>query len=157
VVLPDPRLSSPFLTKRACPTVEQSPSKPITGRSSFVRAVVVRSLNGPNQIEVIETPTPTPGRHEALARVAAAPLHPADFQATSGMYVKFGAAAEADQYGVGIDVAGTVEAIGDGVSTVTPGQAVIGLQERLDQRTACQPTTSCSKSGQSLPRRRACR
>lgn len=103
-----------------------------------MRAVVVRSLNGPSQIEVIETPTPTPGRREVLVRVAAAPLHPADFQAISGMYVKFGAAAEADQYGLGIDVAGTVEAVGDGVSTVTPGQAVIGLQERLDQRTACQ-------------------
>ncbi len=103
-----------------------------------MRAVVVRSLGGPNQIEVVETPIPTPGRHEVLVRVAAAPLHPADFQAISGMYVKFGVAAEADQYGVGIDVAGTVEAVGDGVSTVTPGQVVIGLQERLDQRTACQ-------------------
>lgn len=103
-----------------------------------MRAVVVKSLGGPSQIEVIETPTPVPGPHEVLVRVAAAPLHPADFQAISGLYVQFGAAVETDQYGVGIDVAGIVEAVGTDVSTVTPGQTVIGLQERLDQRTACQ-------------------
>ncbi|MTD52606.1 NADP-dependent oxidoreductase [Amycolatopsis pithecellobii] len=103
-----------------------------------MRAVVVRSLGGPGKIEVIETPTPVPDPHEVLVRVVAAPLHPADFQSTSGMYVQFGAAAEADQYGVGIDVAGIVEAVGADVSTVAVGQPVIGLQERLDQRTACQ-------------------
>jgi NADPH:quinone reductase len=66
-----------------------------------MRAVVVRSFGGPSRIEVVETPTPRPAPHEVLVRVAAAPLHPTDLMSAAGLYVEFGAAVAADQYGVG--------------------------------------------------------
>lgn len=103
-----------------------------------MRAVVVRKFGGPSNIEVVETPTPDVGPHEVLVRVAAAPLHPTDLMSGAGLYVQFGAAVAADQYGMGVDLSGVVEAVGDAVSTIAPGQAVIGVQERIDRPTACQ-------------------
>ncbi len=98
-----------------------------------MRAVVVKEFGGPEALTLIDTPVPVPGPGEVLVRVAAAGVNPTDMMARVGAYVQFGAAVTADQYGAGVDVAGTVESIGDGVFAVSVGDAVIGLQERLDR------------------------
>jgi NADPH2:quinone reductase len=97
-----------------------------------MQAVVVRAFGGPEALEVVEAPTPVPGPEEVLVRVAAATVNPTDLMQASGAYVHFGAAAPAEQVGLGVDFAGTVEAVGEDVRTVAPGAEVIGLQERID-------------------------
>jgi NADPH:quinone reductase-like Zn-dependent oxidoreductase len=103
-----------------------------------MRALVYSEFGGPEQLRLIDTEVPDPGPGEVLVRVAAAPLHPTDGMALAGLYVQFGAAAEAGQYAVGVDFAGRVERVGDDVTTVVPGQDVIGIQERIDPRTGAQ-------------------
>lgn len=97
-----------------------------------MRAIVLKEFGAPQVLQVIETPVPEPGLGEVLVKVKAAGVNPTDAMQRMGAYVEFGAAAAAAQTGVGVDLAGTVEAVGDGVFSVAVGDDVVGLQERLD-------------------------
>ena len=97
-----------------------------------MRAVVVRDFGGPRALIVIETPVPRPGPGEVRIKVAAAAVNPADVMVRVGAMVQYGSAVPAEQFGVGVDVAGSIDAVGDGVRGWNVGDAVIGLQERLD-------------------------
>ena len=98
-----------------------------------MRAIVVRQFGGPEVLELIDTPVPTPGPEEVLIKVAAAAVAPADVMVRVGAIVRYGAAVAQEQFGIGIDVAGTVEAVGGAVHAVAVGDAVVGLQERMDR------------------------
>ncbi|MFJ5213595.1 NADP-dependent oxidoreductase [Streptomyces sp. NPDC088354] len=91
-----------------------------------MRAVVIRRFGGPEVLEVIEAPLPEPGPGQVRVRVAAAGLNPADLAARAGL---FGPAelAPGEFLGLGWDVAGTVDALGSGVSGPAEGTAVVGL------------------------------
>ena len=95
-----------------------------------MRALVARRLDGPDAIELIETPVPDPGPGQVRIRVAAAAVNPVDVGTASGGLVRIGLTPPRDQLGLGWDVAGTVEAAGPGVD-VAPGTAVIGLSDLL--------------------------
>lgn len=97
-----------------------------------MRAVVVQTFGGSEALTVIDAPTPQPGPGEVRVKVAAAAVNPADVMVRVGAMVQYGSAVPAQQFGIGIDVAGTIDAVGDGVRTWSVGEAVIGLQERLD-------------------------
>ena len=97
-----------------------------------MRAVVVKEFGGPGSLELVELPEPKAGPGEVLVKVGAAAIAPADVMVRVGAMVQYGAAVAQGQFGVGIDVAGTVEATGADVHSVSVGDAVIGLQERLD-------------------------
>ena len=53
-------------------------------------------------------------------------MHPADLAAVAGVFAGL-APADGTRYQLGWDVAGIVDAVGDGVTSFTPGDAVVGL------------------------------
>jgi NADPH:quinone reductase-like Zn-dependent oxidoreductase len=95
-----------------------------------VRALVVRRLDGPDAIELIETPDPEPGPGQVRIAVAAAAVNPVDVAVASGALVRIGLTAPREQFGLGWDVAGTVDAVGPGVD-LPVGAAVVGLADLL--------------------------
>jgi NADPH:quinone reductase len=98
-----------------------------------MRAAVVREFGGPEVLEVVEVPTPAPGPGEVLVAVAGASVNFADVMVRAGMNVQYGATGAREQFGLGSDVAGTVAAVGAGVTRFAAGQTVVGTQERLDR------------------------
>lgn len=91
---------------------------------------VVRRCYGPPDVltlEEIEKPAPTAGR--VLVKVHAASINPADWHFVRGepyvIRLDFGFGAPKNPR-VGIDFAGTVEAVGEGVTKFRPGDAVFG-------------------------------
>ncbi|MGI5353169.1 NADP-dependent oxidoreductase [Streptomyces sp. CA-250714] len=97
-----------------------------------MRAVVVRSFGGPEALEITEVPIPEPGPGQVLIRVEAAAVNPVDAATRSGLLVDLGLLAPREVTGIGWDVAGRVDGVGDGVSAFAPGDRVIGLRDRLD-------------------------
>jgi NADPH:quinone reductase-like Zn-dependent oxidoreductase len=95
-----------------------------------MRALVARRLDGPDAIELIDTPDPVPGPGQVRIAVAAAAVNPVDVAVTSGALVQIGLSAPREQFGLGWDVAGTVDAVGPGVD-LQVGTAVIGLADLL--------------------------
>jgi len=77
-----------------------------------MRAAVVRKTGGPEAVEVLEVPLPEPGPLEVRVKVAAAALNPADSAVWAGY---FGPMPEVDHTGLGLDAAGTIDAVGPGV------------------------------------------
>jgi NADPH:quinone reductase-like Zn-dependent oxidoreductase len=95
-----------------------------------MRALVMRRLEGPDAIELIETPVPEPGPGQVRIKVAAAAVNPVDVATTNGVLVQMGLTPPREQFGLGWDVAGTVDATGTGVD-LPVGTAVIGLSDLL--------------------------
>ncbi|TDO64042.1 NADPH:quinone reductase-like Zn-dependent oxidoreductase [Kribbella sp. VKM Ac-2571] len=77
-----------------------------------MRALVARRLDGPEAIELIETAAPEPAAGQIRIKVAAAAINPVDLAVTTGALVEFGLTAARQQFGLGWDVAGTVDAVG---------------------------------------------
>ncbi|MFF2198317.1 NADP-dependent oxidoreductase [Streptomyces sp. NPDC058157] len=88
-----------------------------------MRAVSQRGYGGPDVLELVETDLPVPGRGEALVRVHAAGVNPADWKLRSGAVRKFGV----PPFTVGLDLCGVVVALGDDrTAGLRPGDAVYG-------------------------------
>ena len=97
-------------------------------------AVRIRETGGPEKMRWEETALAAPGPGEALIRVAAAGLNFIDVYHRTGLYpVPLPAT-------LGLEGAGTVEAVGDGVSEVRPGDrvgyCVAGLGAYAERRLA---------------------
>ncbi len=85
-----------------------------------MKAIQVYQFGGPEVLAVHEVPTPKPGPGEVLVRVRAAGVNPYDTYMRAGAYpVK-----PALPYAPGSDAAGTIEAVGEGVAKVKPGDRV---------------------------------
>jgi NADPH2:quinone reductase len=85
-----------------------------------MKAIQVYQFGGPEVLVVHEVPTPKPGPGEVLVRVRAAGVNPYDTYMRNGAYpVK-----PALPYTPGSDAAGTIEAAGERVSKVKPGDRV---------------------------------
>lgn len=102
-----------------------------------MRAVVVRSFGGPETLELVELPTPAPGPGQVRIRVRAAAVNPVDAFVRSGAATEVGLVPAREQYGLGWDVAGEVDAVGSAgrvgsVRGFAVGDPVIGLSDRLD-------------------------
>lgn len=97
-----------------------------------MRAVVARRLDGPEAIELIETDVPEPAAGQVRIKVAAAAVNPVDVAASTGLLVEFGLTAQRPQFGLGWDVAGTVDATGPG-TRLQVGDSVIGVADLLAQ------------------------
>jgi len=93
-----------------------------------MKALLQRAYGMPDVLELTEVDTPTPGPGEVLVRVRAASINAADWFIMTGkpyiMRLAFGASRPKVQIR-GRDVAGTVEAIGVGVTRFTIGDRVI--------------------------------
>ncbi|WP_350273985.1 NADP-dependent oxidoreductase [Kribbella sp. HUAS MG21] len=97
-----------------------------------MRAVVARRLDGPEAVELIETGVPEPAAGQVRIKVAAAAVNPVDLAVSNGMLVEFGLTAPRPQFGLGWDVAGTVDATGPGTQ-LQEGERVIGVADLLAQ------------------------
>jgi NADPH:quinone reductase-like Zn-dependent oxidoreductase len=93
-----------------------------------VKAAVFSRFGAPDVVEVREMPTPTPGPGEILVRVEAASVGSADAAGRRGepkfARLMFGLGPKNTV--LGSDFAGTVEAVGDGVTEWMPGARVFG-------------------------------
>lgn len=95
-----------------------------------MRAVILSEYGGSEVLRVAEIPTPEPGDGQIRIRVVAAALNPADALIRSGALALRVPAR--DYYIPGLDVAGTVDALGAEVRGFTVGDAVIGLSDWPD-------------------------
>ncbi|MDJ0937604.1 MAG: NADPH:quinone oxidoreductase family protein [Kiloniellales bacterium] len=91
-----------------------------------MRAVVCRELSGPQSLSVEELPDPQPGPGEVAIAVAAAGVNFADTLMVTGKYQE----KPELPFTPGLELAGTVTALGPGVTGVATGDRVIGLVDR---------------------------
>jgi len=83
-----------------------------------MHAVVARAAGGPEVLEYVEQPDPAPGPGELLVRVAAAGVNFIDTYRRAGVYpMRY-------PHVVGVEGAGTIEALGDGVEGFAVGDEV---------------------------------
>jgi len=85
-----------------------------------MRAVQIRRFGGPEVLELLETDTPKPGLGQALIRVHAAGIN---FAETLMRRNRYAVTPELPSI-LGSEVAGTVEALGDGASSLAVGARV---------------------------------
>jgi NADPH2:quinone reductase len=89
-----------------------------------MRAVVISKPGDPDVLQIRDVPTPTPARGEVRVRVRATAVNRADLLQRMGRY-KVPEDAPADI--PGIEVAGDVDAVGEGVREFAVGDRVFGL------------------------------
>jgi NADPH2:quinone reductase len=94
-----------------------------------MRTVISHRYGGPEVLEVVELPTPSPGPDQVLVAVRAAALNPVDLAMRDGLMAS--AIGEPFPLGLGWDIAGTVEAVGDGVDRWVVGDEVVGLRDEF--------------------------
>lgn len=88
-----------------------------------MKAVWVTKIGGPDVLAVRDTAKPEPGPGEVLIRVHATSVNFADVKARQGRYH----GATEPPFIPGLDVAGTVEAVGTGVVAIKPGARVMAF------------------------------
>src|SRR5262252_3528975 len=103
-----------------------------TGMTSHVRGVIARSKGEPVEVTTVLVPDPGPG--EALVTVQACGVCHTD------LHYKQGGIGEDFPYLLGHEAAGVVEAVGDGVTGVAPGDFVI-----LNWRAVCGQCRACQR------------
>ena len=83
-----------------------------------MKCIQVKVTGGPENMQLVDAPTPVPGPKQALVRIAAAGVNFIDVYFRTGLY-------KADfPIALGSEAAGTVEAIGPDVTDVVPGDRV---------------------------------
>lgn len=82
-----------------------------------MKAIGVNQYGGPDALEVVELPDPTPSEGEVLVRVHAATVNPTDTYVRNGDRARHQAKQSPFPYVPGMDVAGVLEEIGPGVET----------------------------------------
>ncbi|AND15491.1 NADP-dependent oxidoreductase [Rathayibacter tritici] len=84
------------------------------------------TFGGPDLLSWREAPVPMPRRGEVLVRTRAASINATDEKILSGS-ARIMAAGRSRPYGFGLDIAGTVEALGPGSHSVAVGGRVVGM------------------------------
>jgi putative PIG3 family NAD(P)H quinone oxidoreductase len=93
-------------------------------KTKLVRAIVIREPGGPEVLELRDVPTPEPARGEVRVRVRATAVNRADVLQRMGMYpAPHGSPADIP----GLEIAGDVDAVGDGVTGLSRGDRVFGI------------------------------
>jgi len=104
-------------------------SDTVSGAPPRMRAVIHQRYGRPDVLELSDVETPSPGEGQALVRVHASSVNPVEWYGVTGPYfarVGNGMRRPKDQT-VGADLAGIVEAVGPGVTTLQPGDEVFGV------------------------------
>ncbi|MDY7100223.1 MAG: NAD(P)-dependent alcohol dehydrogenase [Actinomycetota bacterium] len=108
------------------------PTRPATSASPDARmtAIVHRRYGGPEVLERVELPRPVPGPGQVLVRVEAASINSADVRLMAAdpflVRLQFGLRRPRHVRALGRDVAGVVEALGDGAARFAVGDRVFG-------------------------------
>ncbi|KAB1072989.1 NAD(P)H-quinone oxidoreductase [Methylobacterium planeticum] len=87
------------------------------------RAVIAPEPGGPDALRIVERPMPVPGEGQVLVRVAAAGINRPDVMQREGRYPPPPGASDV----FGLELAGTVEALGPGASRFQRGARVMAL------------------------------
>ena len=83
-----------------------------------MKAIQVREPGGPEKMQLVDVAPPDPGPHQARVRIAASGVNFIDVYFRKGLY-------KADApIALGSEAAGTVDAVGPGVTEVAPGDRV---------------------------------
>ena len=85
-----------------------------------MKAIRVHEFGGPEVLRVEGVPEPRPGAGQVVVRVRAVGVHPVDTYIRSGAH----AVRPALPYTPGLDAAGEVESVGEGVERLSAGQRV---------------------------------
>jgi NADPH:quinone reductase-like Zn-dependent oxidoreductase len=103
-------------------------TKPNPVHQDTVRAIVQDEYGSPDVLELRDIDKPEIGDDQVLVRVRAAGVNPADWAIMGGLpYIArpvYGLRSQERRPGT--DVAGTVEAVGAGVTRLRPGDEVFG-------------------------------
>ena len=105
-----------------------------------MRCIEIAQPGGPDVLRLIERPDPVPGNGEVLIDVAAAGVNRPDVLQRLGSYPPPPGASDLP----GLEVAGRVAAVGPGVTTLRPGDAVCALVSGGGYATSCvAPVPQC--------------
>ena len=88
-----------------------------------MKAIVLDGFGGPERMRLGELPAPRPAAHQVLIRVAATSVNRPDVLQREGNYPPPPGESEI----LGLEVAGTIEAVGGDVRDLAPGQRVAAL------------------------------
>jgi NADPH:quinone reductase-like Zn-dependent oxidoreductase len=94
-----------------------------------VQAIVYEKYGSPSVLQLRDVERPVPAEGEVLIRVRAASVNPLDWHFLTGRPLvirMFAGLLRPKQPILGADVAGTVEAVGSGITTLHPGDEVFG-------------------------------
>src|SRR5260370_42204541 len=89
-----------------------------------MRQVVTTANGGVDVLKVQEAPDPTPAKGEVVVQVKAAGLNFADILARQGLYPD----GPKKPCVMGYEVAGVIEAVGEGVDQQMAGQPVVAME-----------------------------
>jgi NADPH:quinone reductase-like Zn-dependent oxidoreductase len=90
-----------------------------------MRSVIINRYGGPEVLEIAERETPEPATGEVRIKIAGAALNPADAALRAGAFESV--LGHRFPLGIGWDVAGTIDAIGTGVTDLRVGDPVVAL------------------------------
>jgi NADPH:quinone reductase len=89
-----------------------------------MRAIVIREPGGPEVLEARDLPSPEPSRGEVRVRVRATAVNRADLLQRLGVYpAPPGSPADIP----GLEIAGEIDALGEGVTELAAGERVFGI------------------------------
>ena len=90
-----------------------------------MRSIIINRYGGPEVLEIAEQETPEPATGEVRIKIAGAALNPADAALRAGAFASV--LGQRFPLGIGWDVAGTIDAIGAGVTDLRVGDGVVAL------------------------------
>ena len=92
--------------------------------NNTMQAIRVHNYGGPEVLQLEQAPIPEPQAGQVLVRIFASGVNPADWKFRGGQYKAFRPLTF--PWIPGLEAAGLVEAVGEGVSAFQAGQAVFG-------------------------------
>jgi NADPH:quinone reductase-like Zn-dependent oxidoreductase len=127
----------------------------VIGYASFVletefsvKAIVRHSYGSADVLELQEVPKPGPSEDSVLIRVCSAALNPLDWHLMRGTprFLRlFIGVRKPKRVRLGVDVAGTVVAIGSGVRGLRPGDEVFGAVDGALAEYVCAPAAAVAR------------
>ena len=88
-----------------------------------MKAITLRDFGGPEMMQYVDIDTPTPGAGQLLIRVHATSVNRPDVIQRQGNYPP----PPGDSDVLGLEVAGIVDAVGEGITRFNPGDRVVAL------------------------------
>lgn len=105
------------------------PAPALSGDAETMKAIVYRCYGSPDVLKVEEIEKPTPADDQVLIKVVAASVNPLDWHYMRGSpyIMRLGTGiGSPEETRLGVDFAGTIEAVGSQVTRFKPGDAVFG-------------------------------
>lgn len=139
------------------------PAPAVSDDTELMKAIVYRCYGSPDVLEFEDVDKPTPADDEVLVKVHAAAVNPLDWHYMRGspyiMRLGVGLGAPT-RTSMGVDFAGTVEAVGSNVKRFKPGDEVFGgrsgafaeyVTVREDRALALKPANMTFEQAASVP------